>query len=310
MASKVLNFINFSKIFEGGNAIKSSQRIKESEFEATMDSIKNVLFPILGIDPSAYGKEYIVIGSIGKKKDPEETSGDLDIGYDSNWFSRKEGITQKECSKRITEMLNEDLSEAIGHPVEIRNMPGLNIVSIGWPIEGNEEKGIVQVDLIPVSSMEWAEFIYYSPNYKIGESKYKSAHRNWLLSAILSAKKEILDRDENGEIMDYDSPVLILSDGLFWHKKSYRGKLKPRLKNPQKIQGSERFITRDPKEFVDFVLGDGHSPEDIKTFEDLFKIINSPSFPLKDKLPEIKEKYIEYLTKVGLPIPSEINQID
>lgn len=309
MSSKVLNFNNFSKIFEGGAAIKTSQRIKESEFEATMDSIKNILFPIIGIDPSAYGKEYLVIGSIGKKKDPEETSGDLDIGYDSTWFSRKEGITVKECSKKIDEILRGRLEEALGYPVEIRNMPGLNIVSIGWPIEGDDKKGFVQVDLIPVASMEWAEFIYYSPNYKTGESKYKSAHRNWLFAAILAAKKEILETDDDGQVMDYDSPVLILSDGLFWHKKSYKGKLKPRLKNPQKIQGSERFVTRNPQEFVNFILGDGHSPDSIKTFEDLFKIIISPKFHLSDKLSEIKEKYVDYLTRVGLPIPSEINQI-
>jgi hypothetical protein len=157
--------------------------------------------------------------------------------------------------------------------------------------------------------MEWAEFIYYSPNYKIGESKYKSAHRNWLLAAILAARREVIDNDENGEIMDYNSPVLILSDGLFWHTKSYRGKLKSRLKNPKKIEGSERFVTRDPQEFIDFALGRGYTPNDVKTFEALLNIIKSPDFELNQNLPEIKDKFIEYLTRANLEIPTEINQI-
>jgi hypothetical protein len=157
--------------------------------------------------------------------------------------------------------------------------------------------------------MEWAEFIYYSPNYKIDESKYKSAHRNWLLAAILSERRQILDSDENGDVMDYDTPVLILSDGLFWHTKSYKGKLKARLKNAKKIEGSERFVTRNPHEFVKFALGGEYDINDVKTFEDLLRIIESDDFDLHDRLPAIIEKFKEYLTRANLEIPSEINQL-
>jgi hypothetical protein len=231
------------------------------------------------------------------------------LGYDSSWFAREHNITVKDVSAFTYELLTEKLSDALGFQPEIAFLKGLNIVSIGWPVEGDVTKGIVQLDLIPISSMEWAEFIYYSPNYKIGESKYKSAHRNWLLAAILAARREVIDNDENGEIMDYNSPVLILSDGLFWHTKSYRGKLKSRLKNPKKIEGSERFVTRDPQEFIDFALGRGYTPNDVKTFEALLNIIKSPDFELNQNLPEIKDKFIEYLTRANLEIPTEINQI-
>ena len=307
--NRVSGFTGFVLLMEGGSAIKSSRRIAESEFPKTLDHIQSVLFPILGIDPRKSGDQYLVIGSIGKKKNAEETSGDLDIGYDSSSFSRTYGVPTKEVAEMIFRKLKEELPEALGFDPEINFLKGLGIVSVGWPIEGDPNKGIVQLDLIPISSMDWASFIYYSPNYKIAESKYKSAHRNWLLSAILSARKNVLDRDASGEILDYDTPVLLLSDGLFWHKKSFRGKIKPRLANAQKIAGSERFITRDPQEFVDFTLGSGYSPEQIKTFEDLFRIIKSPNFELREKLPEIKEKLVEYLTRAGLEIPQEINQI-
>lgn len=307
--SKASSFSGFVLLMEGGAAIKSSRRILESEFPKTLEHIQKVLFPILGIDPRKSGDQYLVIGSIGKKKSPEDTSGDLDIGIDSSWYSQSHGVPTKEIADIVHKKLQAQLPESLGFDPEINFIKSLGIVSVGWPIEGDPNKGIVQLDLIPISNMDWASFIYYSPNYKIGESKYKSAHRNWLLSAILSVRKKVLERDPSGEIMDYDTPVLILSDGLFWHQKSFKGKLKPRLATAQKIAGSERFVTRDPQEFLDFVLGPGYKPEQVKTFEDLLRIIESPDFELRENLPEIKEKFLEFLTRAKLEVPSEINRI-
>jgi hypothetical protein len=309
MGNGILNFSNFKALFEGGAAIKTSRRIREDEFPGTLLSIKEKLFPLLGIDQSKINDQYVIIGSIGKKENPDDTSGDLDIGYDAKWYSDTNGITKKECSGFIYDKIRNDLGDIIGFQPEINYLKGLNIVSIGWPIDGNIDKGIVQLDLIPLSDMKWADFIYYSPNYKIGESKYKSAHRNWLLAAILSSRKEIMEIDDAGEVLDYNTPVLILSDGLYWHTKSYRGKIKDRLKNPKKIEGSERFVTNDPQEFVNFALGPGYNIDDVKTFEQLFSVIMSPDFELKDKLPEIKERFLEFLQRVGLEIPTEINRI-
>ncbi len=309
MSDKILNFSNFSSIFEGGAAIKTSRRIREDEFPGTLDSIKRDLLPFIGIDPSGINEEYVVIGSIGKKENPYDTSGDLDIGYDAVKYSEENSIARKECSGFIYDKIKDDLANVLGFDPEINYLKGLNIVSIGWPIEGDPNKGIVQLDLIPLSDMRWADFIYYSPNYKIGESKYKSAHRNWLLAAILSARKEIIERDPLGEVLDYNTPVLILSDGLYWHTKSFRGKIKDRLKNSKKIEGSERFITNNPQEFINFALGEGYSEDEVKTFEQLFDVITSPDFELRDKLPEIKERFLEFLQRVGLEIPTEVNRI-
>lgn len=309
MSNNILNFSNFKALFEGGAAIKASRRIREDEFPGTLLSIKEKLFPLLGIDGLRINDQYVVIGSIGKKENPDDTSGDLDIGYDAKWYADINGITKKECSGSIFEKISKDIANIIGFQPEINYLKGLNVVSIGWPINGDINNGIVQLDLIPLSDMKWADFIYYSPNYKIKESKYKSAHRNWLLAAILSSRKEIMQRDENDEILDYDTPVLILSDGLYWHTKSYRGKIKDRLKNPKKIEGSERFVTNDPQEFVDFALGTGYDIDDVKTFEKLFSLIMSPDFELKENLPEIKIRFLEFLQRVGLEIPTEVNRI-
>jgi hypothetical protein len=308
MEKEYLRFGEFLKLFEGGAAIKTARKIREDEFPKTLESIQQDLLPLLGIDPQKLGEDYIIIGSIGKKKNPSDESGDLDLGYDGNIFSKKNGISYKDSSSKIYNILTSSLKDLLGFDPEINFLRGLNIVSIGWPIEGNPELGIVQLDLIPLSSMKWAKFIYYSPDYRFGESKYKSAHRNWLLSAILSAKRNVLASDEEGEVLDYESPVIILSDGLYLNTKTFRGK-KGRVKNPKKIEGGQKFITNDPQEFIDYTLGKGYNQDQIKTFESLLKIITSPNFPDKDKLPIIKERFVEYMERTGLPVPSEIEYL-
>ena len=101
MPSNILKFSDFERIFEGGAAIKSSRRIREDEFKKTLESIQNLLFPIIGLDSDRIGDDYIVIGSIGKKKEPSDTSGDLDIGYNGLNFARAHGVTYKECSRKM-----------------------------------------------------------------------------------------------------------------------------------------------------------------------------------------------------------------
>lgn len=310
--SKVVSFLEFMKnVNEGGAAIKSSRSIREDEAQETINHIKSVIFPIVGLSPDKEFVDYMIIGSIGKKLNPDDLSGDIDLGYDGSEFARKNGIGFKECSRFLQGVLTEKIPQVLGYELEMRALPGLNILSIGWPIKGEMSNGVVQLDLIPVTNMNWAKFIYYSPDYRIKESSWKSAHRNWLLSAALIAQKEVLDRNEGGEVMDYKKPVLLLPSGLWFHTKTYKGErykkgdLKMRLKNPQKVQGSEEFITDDPQEFIDFALGSGYKPEDVRTFEQVLKIMTSPNFKYREFLPEIKEKFIELLNRTKLPIPPE-----
>ena len=102
MHNKAVSFNNFVILLEGGAAIKTSRRLREDEFEGTLASIKDVLFPIIGVDPNPNSSEYIVIGSIGKKKNPDDTSGDLDLGIDSNLFN----VPMKEVSGYIYSLLS------------------------------------------------------------------------------------------------------------------------------------------------------------------------------------------------------------
>jgi hypothetical protein len=306
MSNRIKKFSEFNNVSEGGAAIKSSKDIKESEVPATLQHIRENILPLIGVGEQE-GEDYMFIGSIGKKMNPDDTSGDVDLTYDGEKFAEMNGVDFKACSATLMEILKEKIPAVLGFEPEMKLMQGLGILSVGWPIKGDIENGVVQLDLIPVKTMDWARFIYYSPDYRTGESKWKSAHRNWLLSAALVAKKEILSRDEQGEVMDYLSPVIVLPSGLYLNKKSYQGKIKSRLKDPKRID--QTFITNNPQELIDYALGPGYTENDVKTFEQVFKIMTSQSFKYKDFLPEIKEKFIELLNRTNLPIPPETEKL-
>ena len=300
------DFVNQSALFEGGAAIKKSRRIREDEVPLTLEFIYNNLLPSIGVEKD----DTVLIGSIGKKEDPSDTSGDIDLGISSEALSKSLGTQNniKEISAALNQKVVSELPFGLTDSPDVNFLKGLNIVSLGWPIGGDFSNGIVQLDLIPISDMDWANFIYYSPDYRKKESKYKSAHRNWLFSAILDARKDPKSFDQSGEVIEYETPVLVLSDGLYKYTKSFKGKTKDRLSKASKIPGSETFITNDPEKFIEITMGKRYPVEKVKTFEDVFSIINSPDFDLYDNLDQIKEKYLEFIQRTGLEIPKEIKK--
>ena len=102
----VYTFSQFLSINEGGAAIKSSRSIREDEYPATLDSIKSVLLPILGIDEDS--NDYLVIGSIGKKPNPDDVSGDLDFGFEWDKTAKMMGVSSK---KEVLSTPRKDLQE-------------------------------------------------------------------------------------------------------------------------------------------------------------------------------------------------------
>lgn len=299
----IQSFSSFSKLFEGGAAIKSSRPIKESEVEKTIQHMREVLFPLIG--DGEFDKDYLLIGSIGKKKSPSDTSGDIDLGIAQEFLAQKFGISADQSLQFLYDKLSSELPAILGYEPDMKLMKGVNVLSIAWPIEGDTENGTVQLDLIPISNMDWAKFIFYSPDYRKNESKYKSAHRNWLFQAILSALKNVTKRDENGDIIDFDTYALRLNDGIYKNKKTFQGVTK-RLKRPDTVKGQSVFVTRDPQELLDLMFGGGVKADNVKTFEDVWNIVTSPNFKYSDRVEEIRQDLIRYLNNAGYVIPTEV----
>ena len=299
----IQSFSSFSKLFEGGAAIKSSRSIKESEVEKTIQHMREVLFPLIG--DGEFDKDYLLIGSIGKKKSPSDTSGDIDLGIAQEFLAQKFGISADQSLQFLYDKLSSELPAILGYEPDMKLMKGINVLSIAWPIEGDTENGTVQLDLIPISNMDWAKFIFYSPDYRKNESKYKSAHRNWLFQAILSALKNVTKRDENGDIVDFDTYALRLNDGIYKNKKTFQGATK-RLKRPDTVKGQSVFVTRDPQELLDLMFGGGVKADNVKTFEEVWNIVTSPNFKYSDRVEEIRQDLIRYLNNAGYVIPTEV----
>jgi hypothetical protein len=265
--------------------------------------MREVLFPLIG--DGEFDKDYLLIGSIGKKKSPSDTSGDIDLGIAQEFLAQKFGISADQSLQFLYDKLSSELPAILGYEPDMKLMKGINVLSIAWPIEGDTENGTVQLDLIPISNMDWAKFIFYSPDYRKNESKYKSAHRNWLFQAILSALKNVTKRDENGDIVDFDTYALRLNDGIYKNKKTFQGATK-RLKRPDTVKGQSVFVTRDPQELLDLMFGGGVKPDNVKTFEDVWNIVTSPNFKYSDRVEEIRQDLIRYLNNAGYVIPTEV----
>jgi hypothetical protein len=295
----MLHLHSFSEfLFEGGRALESTRPIKQSEVPLTMRAIERTIFPVLGLED--WNKDVLLIGSAGRKLDPEETSGDMDLGVVMDLFAKKHGTSPERGLEYLYLILKTEFPEW-----EFKWMKGLEVVSLAFPIEGDVKNGYVQVDFLPLKDMEWASFIYYSPDYRKGESKYKSAHRNWLFAAILSAIIEEETFDDAGNKLGFAGYMMRLNDGLSRIRKSFGGK-RGLLKNPKMVKDEEKFITRSPKEFVEFLFGPGFVQEDVRTTEQVINIITGADFKWKDKRDEIVSNYKRFLGRVKLEVPSEL----
>ena len=108
----LVKFGDYINLFEGGAAIKDSRRIRESEVPKTLESIKSILFPILG--GGEIDKEYLIIGSIGKKKNQSDTSGDIDLGIDKKFLSKSLGVSEDDVLGALYKNLSETLHNKLG----------------------------------------------------------------------------------------------------------------------------------------------------------------------------------------------------
>jgi hypothetical protein len=267
---------NVNPINEGGKIFDGTTTIKKEDVDGTIKDIEERLFSKIGL---TIGKNVIRIGSAGHT----DISGDIDFGI--------VGIPFEDLHKTLVEKFPDN---------EINYMKGLEVLSLAWPINGDKDDGLVQVDLIPVYDRDWTEFVYKFPE----GSKYKSAHRNWLMMAVLSAIKKNVEKDpETGKALDYDGYMMNLNKGFFSMKKDYHGKTKI-LKHGEITE--EKLITTDPEKFVRFVFGKRYKPEDVGTFERCLSIINKSDFKWRSKLHDIKKNLRKFLERVELLIPKEL----
>jgi len=224
-----------------------------------------------------------MMGSAGKQAD----SGDLDIAVDEKHASRE---TLVSISDKVKNLFTQNYSRTDG-----LNAGQLNTLI---PIEGDEEKGLIQVDFI-IGNPEWLKFTHHSPGADV--SPFKGVFISQALGVIAKMKKIWEHLDENGERVGRIGWAYDLEKGLYirpqvrkklgqgmtkvsadefesfpWHKYNANPPRVPRV-----------GYINNPEETVKILLGKNVKLSDINTFEKLLKISKKV---MRDKYPVFLER--------------------
>ena len=151
-----------------------------------------------------------------------------------------------------------------------------------------------------VDDLEWAEFIYASPNFIEDESRYKAALRNHLLSIMISEipVDEQPQYNDAGEIETRWKYSLDFAFGVTKQLLDYRGK-NGLLKNPKKLKEFEQIITKNKKAFIDLLFEKGDD-SDFKSLETVWKALHS-KYKYRGKIKDIEYRFfVEVLERNGL----------
>lgn len=290
-------------LFKNGISTKSlskegyeTKRIKRGQIAGTLQYISKHI----GVPTRQLHK----LGSTGKL----QTSGDIDIAIDSEKFGERQiGHRLKKLSKG-----------------RYKEHKGIKVTSYAIPIRGDEEQGLVQVDVVFTPNTNWAKFAYHSE----GEgTKYKGALRGVLLSAVAKfINKPGMDHieydDEDHEITIQAGRSVELSQGMlrtFKHRPL--GKDGNLVKNPQSIP-IEKFkelypnvevkggqvIVDDPEKVVKLLFGSTTKPDDVRTVEQILRLIKRKfDDETQDKIFKHAAKKAKPLTK-KMRIPPELEE--
>lgn len=290
-------FLNESKLNEGGNAITDARPVEYTELEGTYGFVKKKVFPLIGLDGV---EDSSPIGSFMKKPD-DKNSGDIDIAIYADKVAGQNGITLSE----VLPFIDETLRKA-GYDTKV--VKGFNQVSFGAPINGDYKNGVAQIDLMLSSNLDWSKFMYHSPNFRENESKYKGVYRNILLMSIVSEfKKEATKLTDTGEVEEYKQYVIRLEGGIYEVGKTLMGK-RGLVKTPTILRDQEKFVTNTPESVTEIAFGAEVKPADVMSFEDIWRQFTNKNFIHKESFQKILERFKIYILSNKLPVPTEVEQ--
>ena len=281
-------------LVEGGNLFPDSVGIKQNEVMPTVKKIETDVLKPLGL--IGLGTDCFILGSAGKKP-ADQLSGDLDIGISSDQIAASNGL-------KLSEVFNWLIDKLGSMGYETQALRGFSQVSIPYEVVGRDTGEVVQVDFMVSTNMNWTQFVYSSPDYSKGESKYKQAYRNFLLGAVVSAfDYKVLKKTDKEVPIEVQKYVLRHDKGIFNLIKNYAGKGGGVIKSGKTIAGSESFLTQTPEEMIHFFFGEQYSPSDVSSFEKLYDLVFKKQSKVSEMRELIRKFFIQNITDAKLPIP-------
>lgn len=273
-----MNFSTFLKeslLLEGGAAIKTASRVSQVEARHIIPDLVEKIAKATGVSPDQIKR----VGSAGKKPHDNDTSGDIDFAVETDSDVLKKALPR------------------LAHDGETwKAMPAINVYSFGAKIHNK----VVQVDMVPVSNVDFAEWSYVSDESDLAKG-FKGAVRNELMFAVVKYANLKKIKGDSGEVETLERYYFDLSKGLMRGKQTRRnnkGKLTKNFTTVEKDLESD-----DPKEISRILFGPKANPAKLVTFDQLWKAIHEESFPWKDHLEDIVKMAKEGIKKKGLKLP-------
>lgn len=271
-----MNFKDFidTMLLEGGAALKTSP-ISQTDARKALPQIIKQVSSVLGISAVKIKQ----LGSAGKKPKDEDVSGDIDLAV--------------QAEAAAVEKVLKDLAYD-GKTFKI--MKGINVYSFAYDLGGKT----VQVDLMPVSNVRYAEWASQANELDLKDG-LKGSHRNELYFAIAKyIDPQILKRDADGSPIVLKRYFYDLQKGLMLGTQTREGK-KKNGKNFKTVD--KKVLTDDPVKVAQFLFGDHVTPDQVATFKGALAAIESPKFPHKAVRKEIIALAKQGMKNKGLSVP-------
>ena len=254
------------RLIEGGAAVKSSSRINQDNVEETLKTIHTQLLPVLKITKDNTAN----LGSTGKKKSGD-SSGDIDLAIDSGVLLKNNEISTANDVYDFIIKTVQPLTK------EIADLRSIGLISIAWPIaniDGLQDNQFVQLDLMLVNSIEYAEWAYFSPSWE--ESPYKGGVLNELRFAIVKYLDYKALKQIEGEDVEWERSFFDLGKGLMKGIQSRLGKKGNPVKTVKTID--KWFFSNDIQQVSALMFGPAFKPHDLLTFEKAYEAVMSNNF--------------------------------
>lgn len=262
-----IEYENNLQLFEGGRAFKDLSNFTAKNSNEIKEEVIKLMEDKFGLNSN----QWAIVGSFNNKSGNTKIN-DIDIIVKIDAISTININHPKDIDRVLTNIQNK-LKKI---KIRSRKFSIIGVVSGRLKIRKNR---YIQVDIIPVSNLNWGTFIYHAP--RPTESKYKGLYRNALIEAVAKSihfnkvKYEIDQRYfKKNDINSYTRYRMIKNFGLWSVVEKNKGIRKFKY---EKIQNTYNFISNNPKRIISILLG-VDDLNNIKTFESVWKIVSSKNF--------------------------------
>lgn len=288
------------KIFEGGRAFKDLSNFTAKNSNEIKDEVIELLEEQLGLNSN----QWAIVGSFNGKKGITKIN-DIDVIVKMDAFSSINLTHPKDIDKVLQNIQNR-LKKL---KIRSRVFSIIGVISARLRIRKSR---YIQVDIIPVTNLNWGTFIYHAP--RPTESNYKGLYRNALIEAVAKSvhfNKVKYDTDQRyftkDDIQSYTRYRMVKNAGLWTVIEQNEGTRKPKYK---KIQNTYTKITDNPKRIINILLGIDDL-DSIKTFESVWKIVSSKNFKHNKVLKDIIKNFkIIIEDRLRMKMPKEVKGVE